>query len=164
MNDLRKHIQRQQGPATDLEGLLSALEHLHNESTGLEAQAALIRIARGLADDLCTNLDVIRLPPCTPAEGGARAKLSARPRKPIRPHACAISCQQTGGVPLNKIVDENLNGDAPPSAGLSLSSGRDSAISYRRQDHPGRLRNAEVSKTGSGAFSGAETLIISVSL
>ena len=66
MTDYRQHIQRQQGIATDLEGLLSALEHLHNESTGLEAQTALIRIAREMAADLSDNLDSTRLPDRTP--------------------------------------------------------------------------------------------------
>lgn len=47
MSDLLELIQRRQDTATDLEGLLSALEHLHNESTGL-----------------------IGPPPCAPAGGG----------------------------------------------------------------------------------------------
>lgn len=63
MKALHKHIQRQQDRATDLSGILLALDMLKSEGLGeSDAQVSLLVIARELIDEICTNLDSVNLP------------------------------------------------------------------------------------------------------
>ncbi|WP_312530421.1 hypothetical protein [Paracoccus sp. (in: a-proteobacteria)] len=59
---LREYIASQQCEATRLVGVLEALLMLNNEGVAENAQAALINVAYGMADEINRALDSVSLP------------------------------------------------------------------------------------------------------
>lgn len=62
MTPLRKHIQDQQGIATNLCGVFEALSILDNEGCAPGAVTSLISVGRNLAEALNEGLDIVNLP------------------------------------------------------------------------------------------------------
>jgi hypothetical protein len=62
MTTLREHIQIQQDTASDLEGVLEALQALHSEGMVTASHSSLINVAHCLAARLSKQLDPSHLP------------------------------------------------------------------------------------------------------
>lgn len=62
MTRLYDHLQVQQDLASQLTGVIAAIEALHRNDVGQEVLPELISMAHNMAENLSRNLDVVALP------------------------------------------------------------------------------------------------------